>query len=374
MPDALMVTSSFLPGRGGIESFLAALCDELAPRVAVLAPARRDGNPIPSDLGYDAAGYTGSMLVPRRKIAEAVIETAAAHGTDRVLFGTPWPLLLLAPRLRRAGLRYAVIVHGAELLVPAAVPGLRRRLAAALAEADLILPVSEFTAQKIRDVLHRAQLSMPTTELLRARVDTTRFTPDERTPEARSRHGLHEDHRIILTFGRLVRRKGVDHLIDVLAEVRRRVPGAILVVAGTGPERRRLERRAFRTGGPVVFLGRVDDDDAPSLYASADVFSLPVTDRWFGLEVEGLGVVLLEAAASGVPCVAGRSGGTPEAVIDGVTGFVVDATDHAQLAGTLCRLLEDGEEARAMGKRGREHVIAEFSERPLPAGLMEWLA
>jgi len=145
------------------------------------------------------------------------------------------------------------------------------------------------------------------------------------------------------------------------------------VVAGTGPERRRLERRALRVGSPVVFTGRIDDEDAPAVYACADAFCLPVADRWFGLEVEGLGVVLLEAAACEVPCVTGRSGGTPEAVVSGETGYVIDARDQKALVSAICTLLEDRETARAMGKSGRDHVLAEFSERGLPTRLISWL-
>jgi phosphatidylinositol alpha-1,6-mannosyltransferase len=366
MADVLMVTSSFLPGRGGIESYLVALCSELAPRVAVLAPARREGKPIPDDLGYGTFGFPGSMLVPSRRVAGYIIETARKLGTDRVLFGTPWPLVLLAPKLQRAGLRYAVIVHGAELLVPAAISGVRRRLARALDGADLLLPVSEFTAEKIRILLKNP----PPIDLLRARLDLTRFTPDAPGAEARERLGIRGDQPMILVFGRLVRRKGVHRLIDALPDIRRRIPDAVLVVAGTGPERQRLERRA---GDGVIFSGRVEDADAPAVYAAADVFCLPVADRWFGLDTEGLGVVLLEASACEVPCITGRSGGTPEAVLDGKTGYVIDARDREALVDATCTVLEQHEAAEAMGRRGREYVLAEFANRKLPPGLMQWL-
>jgi phosphatidyl-myo-inositol dimannoside synthase len=152
------------------------------------------------------------------------------------------------------------------------------------------------------------------------------------------------------------------------------VPEALLVVAGSGPQERRLRRLALRTRTPVSFTGRVAHEDAPGVYAMADVFALPVADRWFGLDLEGLGVVLLEAAASGVACVTGRSGGTPEAVIDGETGFVVDAHDGEELAGAIVRLLEDRQTARKMGEAGRAHVEAEFSASLPPKPLLDWLA
>lgn len=369
-----MVTSSFLPGQGGIESYLDQLCAELAPRVAVMAAGRRGGSSIPTDLGYPTTSHPGSMLLPSRKLARAIVREAERCGTDRVLFGTPWPLILLAPRLAEAGLRYAVIVHGAELIVPGAIPLLGRRLAGALAGADLLLPVSNYTAEKTADLIARNGLGSPPQVVLRARVDLSRFSPDAGAPAARDRLGLAQNVPLLLVFGRLVPRKGVHRLIEALPEIERRVPGTSLVIAGTGPEEKKLKRIAGRTRGRVIFTGRVPDEDAPGLYAAADAFVLPVTDRWFGLEIEGLGVVLLEAQAAGTPCVTGTSGGTPEAVVNGVTGFVIDGHDSEALVESTVRLLSDPGLTERMARAGRDHVRTGFSERQVPQALRDWLA
>ncbi|HEY7875514.1 MAG TPA: glycosyltransferase family 4 protein [Actinomycetota bacterium] len=368
--DALLVTSSFLPGRGGIESYLAELCAELAPRIAVLAPASRDAAEIPAALGYAVDGVERTMLWPGRRVVDATIAGAARHSTERVLFGTPWPLVLTGPRLARAGLRYSAIVHGAELTVPAAVPGLRHALARSLRGADALFAVSDYTVRSIRGLIGPGG---PSIDLLRARVDLERFRPDADAAAARSAYGIPPDAKVVLCFGRLVARKGVDRLIEALPAITARVPEAVLVVAGTGPELKSLRRLAARRRAPVLFTGRVDDAYAPGLYATASVFSLPVADRWFGLEVEGLGVVLLEAAACGVPCVTGRSGGTPEALVDGETGFVIDARDDAALVDRIAWLLEHPDDAARLGARGREHVAKEFTNRPLPPALLQWL-
>lgn len=374
MTDALMITSSFLPGQGGIESYLDRLCVELAPDVAVMAAGRRGGSTIPEGLPYPVVGHTGSMLLPSRKLVRAICAEAERLGTDRIVFGTPWPLLLLARHLASAGLRYAVIIHGAELIAPGAVPLLRGKLGRALAGADLLLPVSHYTADKAVGLIRRTGLEVPPVEILRARVDLAKFSPQADAAAARARIDCDENVPLILVFGRLVARKGVDRLIGALPEIERKVPGATLVVGGTGPEEKRLKRLAARTAGCVIFTGRVPHDEAPGLYAAADVFTLPVVDRWFGLEVEGLGVVLLEAQASGTPCVTGRSGGTPEAVLDNSTGFVVDGRDRDALVEATTRLLTDRSLADAMAAAGREHVRAEFSERPLPETLRTWLS
>jgi phosphatidylinositol alpha-1,6-mannosyltransferase len=369
--DALLVSSSFLPGRGGIESYLAELCRELSPRLAVFAPAKRDGKFIPSDLPYPTTAYEGTLLVPHARAASAIEAAARDAGTNRILLGTPWPLALLGPRLRRAGLRYAAIVHGAEFMVPGAIPVLRQRLARSLADADLLLPVSAFTKARLKELIGTRQ--QPPIALLRARVDTTRFHPNVDTTEIRHRFGL-QHRRVILVFGRLVRRKGVDRLIRALPSISERCPDACLAIAGTGPEEPSLRRLAAEHGERVIFIGRVPENEAPAVFATADVFALPVTDRWWGLETEGLGVALLEAAACGVPCVTGRSGGTPEAVIDGITGLVVDADDKARMVDAIAGLLEDPKRARRMGSAGRTHVESEYAGRRLPGPLLEWLA
>lgn len=367
-----MVSSSFLPGRGGIESYLAELCSALAPRLAVLAPARRDGRPLPADLPYPTRGYPGRLFVPGPRATRATIAAAAELGTDRVLYGTPWPQILTGPRLRTEGLRYAAIVHGAELLVPAAIPGIRGRLVRALAGAELLLPVSLFTAARIRALLEGAGAPVPPLAVLRARVDLDRFRPAGGRAEARRRLHVAADAPVILCFGRMVPRKGLHRLVDALPAIAERVPGAVLVLAGTGPEEKALRRAAARIEQRVVFAGRVPEEEAPGVYAAADVFALPVADRWFGLDTEGLGVVLLEASACEVPCVTGRSGGTPEAVVDGLTGFVVDAREEGRLTTAIVRLLTDKALARRMGEAGRRHVSEEFGGR-IPSALTDWL-
>lgn len=373
MAGCLMVTSSFLPGRGGIESYLAELCSLLAPRVGVLAPGTRDGIPLPSDLGYPTYPLTRRFPLPDDRAVKDVIQRAAELGTDRVLIGTPWPFALLGPRLRRAGLRFAVVAHGAEMLTPAAVPYLNGKLAAALSQADLLLPVSRFTGDKMKDFLQSRGYEVPTMEVLRARVDVNRFQPVEDRSSLKSAIGWPARSKVILCFGRLVPRKGVHRLIEALPEISVRVPDVRLVIAGTGPEMKRLARLARPLGPRVVFTGPVPEADAPKVYAAADVFALAVSDRWFGLEIEGLGVVLLEAAASGTPAVTGRSGGTPEAVLDGRSGFVVDAGNRAELAGKIGEILANEELARSMGVEARAHIETSFSGQDLPRSLTEWL-
>ncbi|HET7482090.1 MAG TPA: glycosyltransferase, partial [Actinomycetota bacterium] len=185
--------------------------------------------------------------------------------------------------------------------------------------------------------------------------------------------GVSPEAKVVLYFGRLVERKGVHNAIRAMPAIRDRVPDARLVVAGTGPQLGRLRRLAEGLHVPAVFTGRVPQELAAGVYAAADAFTLPVTDRWFGYEIEGLGVVLLEAAAAGTACVTGRSGGTPEAVVDGVTGFVVDAAAPSHLVRPITDLLTDEELASRMGEAGRRHVESVFTAPGALRPLLEWL-
>jgi phosphatidyl-myo-inositol dimannoside synthase len=365
--DALLVSTSFPPGAGGIETFLEGLCRRLGARLAVLAPESRDGRPIPGGIASPVHGYSGPMAVPGRKVVNAIVATAAHERTDRILFGSAWPLALCGPWLRARGLRYGVIVHGAEMLVPAVTPGLGRRLVRSLECSELLLPVSEFTSERIRSLLR----DPPPRIVLRADVDLERFTPTADAAGARERLGLEAHEKVVLFLGRLVRRKGAHRLIDALPEVSAQVPDVVVVIGGSGPQQSLLRRRA-RGRGRTVFSGRVPASDSPGLHAAASVFALPVVDRWGGRDTEGLGIALLEAQASGVPCITGRSGGTPEAVADGVTGRVIDAHDRDALTQSLVFLLDNPDTAAAMGAAGRRHVARNFGG-DLPAGLLDWL-
>ncbi|MDQ3784076.1 MAG: glycosyltransferase family 4 protein [Actinomycetota bacterium] len=373
MARALLVTSSFLPGRGGIESYLAQLCSALSPSLAVLAPRTRDNRPLPSDLGYPVTGFAKQLLIPGRGTLRLIEETAARHSTEHILFGTPWPLALLGPALKRRGYSCASVIHGAETTVPGAIPGLGKLVAASLAAADLLLPVSHYTGDRIRTLLDKYKQPHPPFERLPARVDLDRFHPQIDTRQIRYDLGLRDSDKVVLSFGRLARRKGAHRLIEAWPAISAAVPQAALVIAGTGPRAGYLKRLARANDVTITFPGRISDEQAPALFASASVFAFPVVDRWFGLEGEGLGIVLVEAQASEVPCVTGRSGGTPEAVIDGVTGFVVEASDRRALSEKVASLLQDDSLAHRMGQAGRRHVTANFSDRTLPEAFLQWL-
>jgi phosphatidylinositol alpha-1,6-mannosyltransferase len=194
--------------------------------------------------------------------------------------------------------------------------------------------------------------------MLPSGVDTSLYKPDPAgREEIRARHGL-GDRPTVVCVSRLVPRKGQDQLIRAVAGLRKRIPDVALLIVGGGPYRKRLTELVTELGveGNVVLTGSVPWAELPAHYAAGDVFAMPARTRGKGLDVEALGIVYLEASATGLPVVAGNSGGAPEAVLDEVTGHVVDGRDVAQLRETLVTLLEDPVRARRMGEAGRAWV------------------
>jgi phosphatidylinositol alpha-1,6-mannosyltransferase len=348
----LLVTNDFLPDVGGIQQFVSQIAARL-PNVGVFAPANADADDatLPYPVWRGSQGY----LWPTAAVRRALRDAAAAHRATVAVFMAPAPLTPLGPDLE---LPWAACAHGAELVLPARVPGMRQVYARALRRADRLYAVSSYTAAALRGLIGP---DAPSVALLRNGVDLDRFHPRIDAGAIRARHGLASD-PVVVTVGRLVPRKGQDVLIDTLPRVRAAVPGTRLLLVGTGRDERRLRRRALRRDAAgVVFAGRVPWDELPAYHRAATVFAHPNRSRWGGLEQEGFGVVFLEAQACGVPVIAGRSGGSPEALADGRTGLLVDGRDRDAVARALIGLLADAPRRAGMGVAARAWVERSWS-------------
>jgi phosphatidylinositol alpha-1,6-mannosyltransferase len=290
---------------------------------------------------------------------------AKAFGAELVVLDPAVPLGLIGPSL---ALPYDVVLHGAEVTVPGRLPGTRQALAHVLRNARHVVAAGSYPAAEADRAAGR---SLPTT-VVPPGVDVERFrplSPAERIA-ARRHFGIPTDARLVVSISRLVPRKGFDTAITAIARLRRSHPDALLAVAGAGRDEARLKRMAVELGAPVRFLGRVPNDDLPHLYGCADVFTMLCRNRWGGLEQEGFGIVFVEAAACGVPQVAGDSGGAADAVADGETGIVVrrpDSVDEATRA--IAVLLDDEPRRAAMGAAARLRAEREFSYDVLAARL-----
>jgi phosphatidylinositol alpha-1,6-mannosyltransferase len=354
---SLLVTNDFPPKTGGIQSYLYELWRRLPPDETTVLTT-----PYAGDDGFDARQSfriersRARVLLPSRALARRVDEMARAARADVVFLDPMLPLGQIGPRLGAAP--YVVVVHGAEVTVPGRLPGGHALARRVLRGAAGIVAAGSYPAREAAHAVGAPLAGL----VIPPGVDTERFRPlsDAERLAARRRFGFDPERPVILGVSRLVPRKGFDVMLAAAAQL---PPAVQVVIGGGGRDRRRLEARARRLGlgERARFLGRVPEADLPALYATADVFAMPCRERWNGLEAEGFGIVFLEAAACGVPGVAGRSGGSHEAVVDGETGVVVTPRDVGALRDALRRLLDDAALRARMGAAARDRALRHFS-------------
>ncbi|MGY1619837.1 glycosyltransferase family 4 protein [Geodermatophilus sp. SYSU D00691] len=371
-PKTLVVTNDFPPRQGGIQTFVAALLARTDPGSLVVLASRSPGwEAYDAGLPYPVVRRPTSMLLPTPGTARAAAELVRAHACDTVFFGAAAPLGLLGPGLRAAGVRRLVgATHGHETGW-VALPGSRQLMQRIAGELDLLTYISEYTRGRLAPALgDRTALAQ-----LSPGVDVDHFTPDADGAAVRRRHRLGEA-PVVVCVSRLVARKGQDVLVGAWPRVLARHPGARLLLVGGGPLEKSLRRAVTAAGleGSVVLAGPVPPAELPAHYAAGDVFAMPCRTRRGGLDVEGLGMVFLEAAACGRPVVAGTSGGAPEAVRDGVTGHVVEPRSPAAVATAISGLLDDPAKAAAMGAAGRAWVEQRWSWAHIAATFERLLA
>jgi len=332
-------------------------------------------SPHPAAAAFDARQpfavhrWPAPVLLPTPGLVAEVRRLAGAVGARLVVLDPVLPLGHVGPRL---GLPYAVVAHGAEISVPARLPGIRGLLRTVLAGAAHVVAASRWVLGEVEALVGRP---VPATVL--SGVDVERFRPLEAAErrQERRRLGIDDGDLLVVGVSRLVPRKGFDVLVAAAHLMAGEHPELRVVVGGQGRDRRRLERLVGRTGAPVRLLGSIDHDLLPRVVGAADIVAVPCRQRWGGLEQEGFGLVFLEAAACGVAQVAGRSGGAAEAVVHGETGLVVAAPDDPEaVAGALRALARDPARRAALGRAARQRAVTELSYPRMAARLEAALA
>jgi phosphatidylinositol alpha-1,6-mannosyltransferase len=375
MSRVLVVTNDFPPRPGGIQTFLHELVRRMPASDLVVYTSRwRGWEDFDAAQGFEVVREDTQVLLPTPGVRRRAVELLRSRGCDAVLFGAAAPLGLLGPALRSAGARRTVaLTHGHEAGW-AQLPGARRVLRRIGDGVDVVTYLGDYTRRRIGGALSEAAERRMVQ--LTPGVDAEIFRPggDGRS-RVRERHGL-GDRPVVVCVSRLMPRKGQDTLVAALPQIRRRVPGAALLVVGGGPYRTRLESlaREEAVSREVVFAGSVPFDELPGYYAAGDVFAMPCRTRRAGLDVEGLGIVYLEASATGLAVVAGRSGGAPDAVLEGQTGFVVDGSSVGAVARQVASTLASPAVAASLGDRGREWVAQNWSWSAQAERLAELLA
>jgi phosphatidylinositol alpha-1,6-mannosyltransferase len=378
----ILLTNDFPPKVGGIQSYLWELWRRLpADDVTVFTAAHAGATWWDRQQAFRVVRAREPVLLPQPHLASRVRQLAKRTGAEAVVIDPALPLGLIGPSL---GLPYGVVLHGAEVTMPGRLPVSQQLLSRAVKHASLVIAAGGYPEAEARRAVGQRRTDnggvFPATVQVPPGVDTERFRPlphIERA-SARARLGLPRAGPLVVSVSRLVPRKGMDTLIEAASTISERFPGLCVAIAGAGRDRHRLERLAGHAKVKVEFVGKLPDSDLADFYACADVFALCCRSRWWGLEEEGFGIVLVEAAAAGVPCVTVDSGGAGEAVRDGETGIVVNMPDagpgtaarrlHATqradvepVADALASLLSNPALARRMGEAGRHRAEAELS-------------
>ena len=363
MAKVLIVTNDFPPRSGGIQSFVHALATRLpADGVVVYAPAWQGAAEFDARQPFPVIRHPGSLMLPLPSVGARACALLAEYGCDSVLFGAAAPLGLLAPRLRKAGAERIVgLTHGHEAGW-AALPGARSLLRRIGADVDVLTYLAEYFRIRVAKALSPDAAGRLVK--LTPGVDPMEFRPGAGGMQIRLDLGIPADRPVVVCVSRMVPRKGQDLLIKAWPTVRARSGcDPLLMLVGDGPYRRNLDRLVKQAGvaGSVLFTGPVSWDDLPAYYDAGNIFAMPCRTRRAGLDVEGLGIVYLEASATGLPVIGGDSGGAPDAILDGETGYVVPGRSEEALTDKLVQLLADPAGAAAMGDKGQAWVDREWT-------------
>jgi phosphatidyl-myo-inositol dimannoside synthase len=359
----LCITNDFGPRTGGIETFVIGLIERLPKDTVIVYTNAQDKSEEydlrwRQDFGVEVIRDKARILLPTPGVAYCVSALVKDRGIRTAFFGAAAPLAMLTPALRRAGVKKVVaLTHGHEVWWSKIWP-FTWAMKSIARHVDHLTYLGEFTRKAIsRPISDSARATMVK---IAPGIDTDHFAPVDSTDLKRSL-GLTEK-KIIVSVGRLVHRKGQDVLIAAMPEILREIPDAHLLLIGEGPYRQYLETRVkkLQLDSHVSFIGRISYRDLPRYICLGEVFAMPARSRLAGLEVEGLGIVYLEASACGLPVIAGNSGGAPDAVREGVTGVVVDGRDAQTVAQSISELLAAPERARQMGLAGRAWIIKEW--------------
>jgi len=354
-----LITNDLGPRAGGIESFVLGLLERVDKNsVVILTSSQSKSKDFDKELfekfGAIVIRDRSKILLPTPRVARKAVKIMKEYQAKTIWFGAAAPLALLAKRLRIAGATNIVaLTHGHEVWW-AKIPIFRLAISKISADVDSLTYLGDFTKNAMLPVIADKSKLVK----IAPGIDVDHFVPSEIDVKLIEKHKL-QNRRVIVCVGRLVHRKGQDKLIEAMPQVLKEFPDAVLLLVGEGPIRSMLDKLIRHHGleHHVIFTGRIKFEDLAKYIQLGEVFAMPSRDRFFGLEVEGLGIVYLEASACGVPVIVGKSGGAPDAVIQNQTGLIVDGTKPQEISDAICKLLADKELARQMGRQGREWVV-----------------
>ena len=363
-PSILLVTNDFGPRAGGIETFIIGLLERMSPgSVMVYTSMQAESESFDQrwreDYGVHVIRDRSSILLPTPRVTKAIKKIISNEGIECVWFGAAAPLALMAKSFRRVGVqRIVALTHGHEVWW-AKIPPFSFAMRFIGKHVNYLGYLGEFTRNSIAPSLNKIDRD----KLIKIApgIDSEHFAVLPRDSRLVAELDI-KDSPTIVSVGRLVHRKGQDQLVKALPQIIDKFPTVKLLFVGTGPHQKKIEKliKQYGVESSVRFIGRIPHEQLPRYFALGDIFAMPSRSRLFGLEVEGLGIVYLEASACGLPVIAGNSGGAPDAVLPGETGVVVDGTSERAIADAAISLLSDISKSRDMGRAGREWVVGNW--------------
>jgi len=363
MSRTLVITNDFPPRPGGIQTFCYEMVRRFDPEsVTVLASSWEGAAVFDAAQDFKIVRAQTQTLLPSKSTLSMAREIVVSENITRVLFGAAAPLGLLAAPLRKLGVKHIVGMTQGHETGWAMTPGTRQALRKIGQDADHLTYITEYTHGKIVKALSpQAAARM---RQVSPGVDINEFAPANAMAGEQLRANLGWlDRPVIVCVSRLMPRKGQDELVRALPKIQESTPGASLIIVGEGPHRKEIERLVSKSGLEefVHLTGKVSQSELSKWYAAGDVFAMPCRTRLGGWDVEGLGIVFLEASATGLPVVVGDSGGAVDAVIDGETGYLVDGRNTNEIARRISFLLNNPQVAKSMGDAGRNWVTREWT-------------
>lgn len=361
--SVLLVTNDLGPRAGGIESFILGLLGELDGSQIVIYTSSQAGDTefdqhLHEKYGVIVYRDKSKILLPTPRVNREVAKVMRTYSSEIVWYGAAAPLGAMSGFLKKAGAKRQIsLTHGHEVWWSKVWPfsWAMKRITRNL---DVITYLGDFTHEAMKPILHSSTQAVQ----IAPGIAIDHFTPGKKSRELLDLLDLHNK-KVIVSVGRLVHRKGQDKLIEAMPLILATEAETILLIVGEGPYKEELVGIAKKLGieDKVRFIGRLQYDDLPRYLRLGDIFAMPSRSRFFGLEVEGLGIVYLEASSTGIPVLGGASGGAPDAVIHGQTGFVVDGRDVSAIAASAVAMLSNPELLQKMGSRGREWAVEKWS-------------
>lgn len=375
MKRTLLLTQFFPPEKGGIQNYLYNICKNLpSDKTFVFSSTPHKKEILEFDQSQPFKIYRNNSQEIYQKlhltslsIYKETSKIVKENNIEKIFLGHFYiPYVITALILKKfKNIPYTIFTHGLEILETKNSPKSSYILKLCLKNAQNIIVTTDYLKNKIINKYYNLDLNKKIIKVPPG-VNSGFFQPNLNTSSLKNKLDL-KNKKIIFTCGRLVKRKNHQLVIKALPEILKKIPNAIYLIAGIGPEEKQLKKQVeeLNLENQVKFLGEIKNKDLPLYYNLADIFCMPSLYNEETGDIEGFGMVFIEAQACGTPTIGSNTGGIPDAIRNNIDGFLIDPKSSQDLASKIIKLLLDPELANKIGKAGREKVVTEHNWKKL---------